>query len=192
MPAHPTSTAFDRLEPGNTTFLMVDFQERLFAAMPGEVGRRYRDRARILLEGAQILGVPVVVTEQYPQGLGPTVPELREWIDTSKVIAKREFSCCDAPGFAPALEALRGRQVVVAGMETHICVFQTVRDLLRQGIPVQVLGDACLSRYKLDWRLGIERCRDVGATVTTVEAVLFDLVGVAVGDGFKAISRTVK
>jgi len=180
-----------RLHADRTTFLLVDFQERLFAAMPAEAGRRHREQARKLLEGAKVLGVPTLATEQYPNGLGPTVPELREWL-TGTPMEKRTFSCADAPSCAGALAGLEGRTVVVAGMETHICVFQTVRDLLARGIPVQVCADACLSRHKMDWKIGLERARGLGVAVTTVEAVLFDLLGAGEGDRFKAVSRVVK
>ncbi len=191
-PRRNLMTATARLDSQHTTLLLIDFQERLYSVMPPDVGHHHRERAHLLLQGARLLGLPILATEQYPQGLGPTLPDLKQWVDPANIVEKREFSCCDSKAFQPHLEGLTGRQVVVLGMEAHICVWQTVRDLRERGLSVHVCVDAILSRHKADYRAAVERFAQVGAVPVTAEAVLFDAVRVAQGDAFKGISRLVR
>ena len=169
--------------------LIVDIQERLAHAMNAQRLDRVLNRTLAAIEGARALELPIVVTEQYPKGLGPTVPALLEKLSGVPRFEKLEFSA-----WSPQVHAaLHGRlDVLVVGMETHVCVFQTVRDLAKAGLRPYLAADAVLSRHELDERVGVELCRDSGAQVTTVEAALFDAMERAGGPVFKAISAAVK
>jgi nicotinamidase-related amidase len=178
-----------RLDRDNTCVLIVDLQEKLLPAMHD--GAACLAAARRLLEGARLLGLPILATEQYPAGLGPTCPEVRgAWEDVAPV-EKTRFSAC----VEPLIEQLRatGRsQVVVAGVEAHVCVQLTVLDLLRLGFRPVVCADAITSRRVPDCQTAIERMRQAGAIVTTVESVLFEMLGEAGGDAFKSLLKIVK
>jgi nicotinamidase-related amidase len=177
-----------RLERNDTALLVVDVQERLAAAMPEPALSRCLNRTRAAILGAQALGLPIVHTEQYPKGLGRTVAQVSELL-AGQPVEKIQFSC----GLDEVLRQFGGRKrVLVAGMETHVCVFQTVRDLAGRGLSPYLLMDAALSRNEEDRRVGVELCRDAGAVVTTVEAALFDLLGKAGTPEFKAVSQAVK
>jgi nicotinamidase-related amidase len=186
-----------KLDPARTAILLVDVQERLCTAMPPATLAQLVKYAQALLGAARELGIPVIATEQYPKGLGPTLPGLRELLPAAP-LAKMTFSCGADPGFAAALEAIRLRlrereaQIVIAGMETHVCVFQTARDLVAAGLEVQVCADAVASRTEEHRRIGLELCRDAGALVTTAETALFDLLGVCGTPAFKKVSQLVK
>lgn len=169
--------------------LIIDVQERLAAAMPQDRLARVINRTQAAIEGAQALGLPIVVTEQYPKGLGPTLPALSQRVPGFAPIEKLEFSA-----FSPQVkDRLGGRSsVLVVGMETHVCVFQTVRALRRAGIAPYLAQDAVLSRTQVDFEVGLGLCQAAGAVLTTVEAALFDALGKAGGDAFKRISAAVK
>jgi hypothetical protein len=177
-------------ELSSTTAVLavIDWQERLFPAMPEGL----RDRA--LAQGANLtwlarsLDIPIVASEQYPRGLGPTLPDL----EISQALPKTTFSAMRDPAFRQALEASGRSQVILSGMETHICVAQTARDLLASALEVWVVADACLSRRRLDWELGLDRMRADGARVVTAEAALFELLGEAAGPIFKELSRRIR
>lgn len=177
-----------RLDPSQTALLLIDWQERLFGVMPEPHRDGGARRAGNLRWLAGELDMPVLVSEQYPRGLGPTLPSL-------EVTDAIEKSCFSALGCAPFMDALKatGRtRVLLSGMETHICVAQTCADLLDAGYAVDVVADACLSRSKLDWRLGLQRMRTDGARLLTTEAVMFELIGAAGTPLFKAVSKRIK
>lgn len=184
------------LSPKDTAVLIIDVQERLCAAMP-EGGAACIKNAGILVDGAAVLGVPVLVTEQYPKGLGHTVPALREKIDAAKapVFEKVEFAAPANPAFQERLDALVAggvRSVVVAGMEAHICVYQSVRALADRGLRVHVASDATCSRSADNAAVARDLWKLAGATVSSTETVLFDLLGAAGTDAFRTISRLVR
>jgi nicotinamidase-related amidase len=184
--------AIEKLDRARITLLVVDIQERLCAAMPQERLGEVLARTAALIEGARVLSIPTRVTEQYSKGLGPTVALLRERLTAASAkppIEKVEFSAA-----VPALTSQLGaqRQVLIAGMETHICVYQTVRDLVGLGHLPVLCADAVLSRSPRDYEVGLQLCRDAGAMVTSVESALFDLLGRAGTPEFKAISAAVK
>lgn len=179
------------LIPETTAFLIVDWQERLCAAMPGEVVARHTKNVTHLLTLAGRLDIPVLATEQYPQGLGPTLEPVRELLPRP-AMAKSAFSAMRDSAVAAAIRDSGRSTVVVCGMETHICVFQTVRDLARSGVAVQVPADAVISRTRDNWNRGLELLRAAGAVVTTTEAVLFDLLKVGQGEVFKEVSRRIR
>jgi nicotinamidase-related amidase len=142
----------------------------------------------VLIEGAKALGVPVVVTEQYPKGLGHTVPEVAEHLNGTEPIEKLCFSATKADGFDT-----HGReQALVCGIETHVCVSQTAHDLLEQGLEVHVPQDAVTSRTAENREVGLRKMERSGAVITSVETALFELLGAAGSDEFKAVQRLVK
>jgi nicotinamidase-related amidase len=145
-----------------------------------------------LLQGIRILGVPVMLTEQNPSGLGPTAPEISALLPDITAIPKFTFSCGGEPRFMDSLQTLSRKQVLIAGIESHVCVYQTSIDLLKSGYEVQVVADCVSSRTEANKKLSIERMRDEGVKVTGTEMVLFELLKVAEGDRFKAISRLIR
>jgi nicotinamidase-related amidase len=173
------------MSAGDTALLVIDVQEKLVAALPER--KRIVWNVRRLLDGAKILGVQIAGTEQYPQGLGPTVPELAERL--GPLPAKLSFSCGGCPGLFSELEQKGIGKVLVAGMETHVCVQQTVLDLLAAGLSAFVAVDAVGSRYEIDHRTALDRMNSAGATLTTTEAALFEWCAVAGAPEFKQISR---
>ncbi len=176
------------LSAAASRLLIVDVQEKLLRLIP--VGPRLVHNCRRLLDGARILGVPAFGTEQYPQGLGPTVEELAARLEPAA--AKTRFSCVEALNWGPAADADNERhQVVVAGMEAHVCVLQTVLDLLAGGYRVYVPADAVASRSKIDWKTALDRMSASGATVTTVESVLFEWCERAGTPQFKEIQKLI-
>ncbi len=182
-----------RADVNRVGLLVVDVQERLAAVMPEKVMEEVAQRVGILLQSAQTLGLPVVVTEQYPKGIGPTVPSVRAHLPAEwTALEKLDFSCWKEPTIANALTQTQRDQWIVCGMETHICVYQTVRDLCEQGMDVFVPEDAVISRAKHNWRIGLEMMARVGACRTSVEAVLFDLLVRAGTPPFKVISKLIK
>jgi nicotinamidase-related amidase len=171
-----------RIPPAETVLVVVDVQE---AFRPYERFAATAERCGKLLAAARITSVPALVTEQYPKGLGHSAPELG--LDGEPVLEKLCFSATRADGFE-----LAGRpRALVCGLESHVCVENTVGDLLADGVLVHVVADACGSRRELDHVLAMERMRQAGATVETLESALFGLLDGAGSDDFKAIQRLV-
>lgn len=176
---------------GRTALLIMDMQEKILPAMADSAG--ILARCRILAEGADILQLPVIVTEQYPQGLGTTVPELREIIPAgAPLLAKRAFSAAAVPGFMDALTATGAQQVLIAGIETHICVLQTALDLLIRGYQVHLVADACGSRTTQNHKNAARRLAAAGGIITNSESALFELLEKAEGEEFKRISKLIR
>jgi len=180
-----------------TALLIVDVQERLASAMVDDARERCVANVARLVRGAGLLHVPIVVTEQYPKGLGRTVAPVLEALAeapaTPDIVEKIEFDACRNPGFGEVLRAgVAGRTLVLCGMEAHICVWQTARGLVSQGFSVHIPIDATCSRDPDNRRIAEGLWRQAGAVVTCTETVLFDLVGSATGDVFKAISHMVR
>lgn len=170
------------LERGRATLVVVDVQEGFRPYTTFEAVARACSQ---LVRGARILGVPRIVSEQYPKGLGHTASEVE--IEDEPIVEKTVFSAARAEGFE-----LSGRtQAIVCGIETHVCVSQTVHDLLEMGIDVHVPADAVGSRHQLDYERGLERLERAGAVVTTVESVLFELLGRAGTPEFKEVQRLI-
>lgn len=180
-----------RLDKEKAVLVVVDVQEKLIPSMPAEVWAQTLKSLRFLVEGAKLLQVPVVATEQYPRGLGPTIPELAAAC-REKVIAKTAFGCCGEPAFLDHLLGLGRPQAVVVGMEAHVCVLQTVLGLLERGYHVHLVRDAVISRGRTDYRGALEIAARAGATVTTAETVLFQLTADSRAPEFKALSALVK
>ena len=150
------------------------------------------DNAQRLLKGVQLLGVPVILTEQNPKGLGPTQAELVQLLPNTPALPKYCFSCSRDPGFAAALTNIKCKQVLLCGIEAHICVYQTAMELLGKGYEVQIVTDVVSSRTPRNRDMALSRLQAEGAKLTTVEMVLFELLGTAENVNFKEISRIIK
>lgn len=175
-----------KLERERACLVVVDVQEAFRKAIPDF--ERIAAATATMVCGAEALGIPIVVTEQYPQGLGETVPEIAEHLPAgSEPIAKTVFSAARAEGF----ELGDRDQAIVCGIETHVCVNQTVLDLLDRGIGVHVVADAVGSRTAANRALGLGKAERAGAWLTSVETALFELLGEAGGERFKAVQRLV-
>ncbi len=153
---------------------------------------RVLDNAVRLIRGASILNVPVFATEQYPKGLGPTVPAVADLLGDSAPFEKTTFSACDAAGFGGALEKRQISQAILCGIEAHVCVTMTCLDLLRAGLLVYVVADAVSSRTPENRVAGLERMRDAGAVVGCTEMALFELLRQAGTSEFKEVLALVK
>jgi nicotinamidase-related amidase len=181
------------IDCSETALVIIDIQERLAAVMPAEVLAAVRKNVEILISAAQALGVPVVVSEQYPKGLGPTLAPLAQLLpEGTPVCEKLEFSAMGAEGFVDVLHTRGAKHIILTGMEAHVCVLQTVIDLTEAGYHVWVLRDAVCSRTKLNWRTGLELAERAGAVVASTETVLLLLLGRAGTPEFKKISRLIK
>jgi nicotinamidase-related amidase len=175
-----------KLDPERTTLVVVDVQEGFRKAIPDF--ERVAKATATLVEGGEAIGIPIVVTEQYPKGLGETASEVAEHLPEGiEALEKVVFSAADAEGFD-----LGGRdQALVCGIETHVCVNQTVLDLLDAGTEVQVAEDAVGSRTEENKRVGLHKMEKAGATLTSVETALFELLGRAGTDEFKAVQKLI-
>ncbi len=187
-PMPPVPRSPELMSVGQTALVVVDVQEKLLPHIANR--RRVAWNVRRLIDGAQILGLPVVATEQYPRGLGPTVPELAERLGS--IPSKLTFSGCGCPGLFDDLQARGIHKLLVCGIEAHVCVQQTVLDLLGAGWRVYVAADAVGSRYDFDYQMALRRMDSAGATLTTTEAALFEWCEVAGTPVFKEISRLVR
>ena len=170
---------------GDAALLVVDVQEKLVPAIANHA--RVVWNVRRLIDGAKILGLPVISTEQYPRGLGPTVGELADRL--GPVPSKLTFSCGGCPELFEQLQSSGIHKILVCGMEAHVCVQQTVLDLLADGWRVYVAADAVGSRFEVDYRTALQRMDSSGVTLTTTEAALFEWCEVAGTPEFKQISR---
>ncbi len=178
------------LNKDNSVLVIIDIQDRLVAALSEDTIVK---KSAILAEAARILGVPVVVTEQYPQGLGPTVSALKEKFSSeTPIVEKTAFSALQEPSFKSVLESTGRKRVIICGIETHVCVHQSAADLLDAGYEVYVAKDACASRNKYEFKMGIERMQSNGAKISCVEIILFEWLRGAKAPNFKEIQALIK
>lgn len=178
------------LRPESTALLVIDVQERLLPVMHDSellIGNCQR-----LIEGACILNIPILITEQYPKGLGTTVPALKEVAGEFTPYEKLHFSCCGHLPFQETIEDMQREQILVCGIEAHVCVLQTTLDLLASDCQVHVVADAVSSRNKNNCQLALERMRGEGAVISTTESALFELLEQAGTASFKSISKLVR
>jgi nicotinamidase-related amidase len=173
------------MSPGDTALLVIDAQEKLLPAIPD--GKKIVWNIRRLIDGAKALCLAIAGSEQYPKGLGPTVPELAERL--GPLPSKLTFSCGGCPGIFAELEAKGISKVLLTGIEAHVCVQQTALDLLAAGWSVFVAVDAVGSRFEIDYRTALDRMNAAGATLTTTESALFEWCRVAGTPEFKQISQ---
>ena len=178
------------LNKEQAVLVVIDVQGKLATLM--QKSEKLFENINRMIEGARALDIPIVWTEQIPEKLGETVPEIKKTLDGVELLKKTTFSCCGGPGFNEKLEQLGRKQILVTGIETHICVYQTCMDLLEKGFEVHLVKDATSSRLKHNYKLGVERIKDAGAVLTSVEMSLFEMQKVAEGDTFKKIIQIVK
>ncbi|WP_369384883.1 isochorismatase family protein [Methylobacillus glycogenes] len=171
--------------------VIIDVQEKLAAAMQAEPLAQLVRNCGILLQAAALLEIPRLYTEQYPKGLGSTVAELTPWLQAAPRIEKTAFSCAEVPAFRSHLTSDRP-QLILAGMEAHICVLQTAIGLQQLGHQVIVAEDAVLSRKPKHKRNALARLQHAGIMVSNTESIVFEWLGRAEGDAFKAISRLIR
>ena len=178
------------LELNSTILIVIDVQGKL-AQLMYEKDVLFNNLQKII-KGIQVLDIPIIWNEQIPEKLGPTILEIKNLLSDMKPLAKISFSCCGNENFRKKLETLNRKQVLVIGIETHVCVYQTVMDLLKLGYDVHVVADAVSSRTLENKQIGLEKMKELGANLTTVEMALFELLKVAEGVNFKEIIGIVK
>lgn len=177
-------------KPASSQILLIDMQEKLASAMPQDAMQRVSQRASHLLQAAQQMQVPVIVSEQYPKGLGATLPSLAAHT-SAQPVSKLAFSCCQVPAITRQLVSDKP-QLVLMGMEAHICVLQTAIDLLARGKQVFVCEDAVISRDALHQHNALQRMRDAGCIITNSESVIFEWLGSAQSEHFKSLSQLIR
>jgi len=178
-----------KLDAADSVFLLIDLQSNLAVAMKKEVYANCENNVNLIVSSCESMKVPVVVTEQYSKGLGNTVDPVKARLkEQYKPIDKLTFSCCGDPVFQSAFSKLNKKYVIVAGIESHVCVLQSVVDLIAQGYFVHVISDAVCSRFKIDWKNAMKYMRDAGAVITTTEIAVFQLLQKAGTPEFKVVS----
>ncbi len=178
------------LTTSKTALLIIDIQERILPVI-NDYNSVVKNTIK-LIQGFKVLGIPIFYTEQYPKGLGPTVKSIKDELQEAEAIQKLSFSCSGAGDFFETLKNKQLSQICICGIEAHVCVQQTVLDLLENGFQVNVAADATSSRKVKDYEIALTRMRHYGAEVTTVEAMLFELMNVCGTNIFKQISKIVK
>ena len=180
------------LSRSESLLLVVDVQERLFPSMDSELRDSVARNLKVLGTAARRLALPIMLSEQYPKGLGHTLPELREALGQLAPVEKVTFSCCETPAFAAELKATGRTQVVLTGIEAHVCVLMTGLDLIGLGYQVHVVADATCSRTRQNWQLALDQLRQSGAVVTSTESVLFQLLRRSDAEEFREIQALIK
>ncbi|MDD3012113.1 MAG: isochorismatase family protein [Candidatus Gastranaerophilales bacterium] len=179
------------LNISNSLLLIVDIQEKLINAQFEK--EKIAKNAAILAEAANILKIPTVVSEQYPKGLGSTIIQVKERLSAdTKFFEKTSFSCVEEEGFPEFIRIFNKKQIFICGMESHVCVHQTVSGLLTEGYEVHIIQDAITSRKKWEYKTGLQRMINSGAVPTSVEIALFELLKNAKHPDFKAIQNLIK
>lgn len=173
-----------------TALLVVDIQDRLFPHiyMKDELVKNLQ----MLIRGAQILEIPIIYSEHAPDKIGKTIPEITQRLTDLKPISKITFSCCADSVFMQKLSELSKKSILIAGIETHICVYQTAMDLVNLGHEAQVVSDCVSSRTAHNKVIGLERIKEAGASLTSVETVLCELLKVTQGEKFSEILKLLK
>ncbi len=183
------------VKPPRTALVVIDVQERLAAAMPDAVRAQVERNLAALIAAAGRFELPILVSEQYPRGLGRTTPAVQAALDLVRDVCffeKIDFAATASPAWPVAVGDRLINRWLVTGMETHVCVFQTVRALREDAGAVHVVADACASRTKANWKSGLALAAAAGAVVTNTETVVFDLLGRAGTDDFRALSKLIK
>lgn len=180
------------LDAEQSVLLVIDVQERLVKAMDQQVLGQLTANTAILLESAAELKIPALITEQYVKGLGETVPELLAKAADAPRFEKMSFSCCGSPEFVEKLRATGRRQIVITGMESHVCVLQTALELLDAGYTVHLVQDAVMSRSRQNWKTARRIVQQAGGVLTCTESVLFQWLKVAGTESFKKLSKLVR
>ena len=178
------------IRASDSALIVIDMQERLVPAM--QAPARTIKNTRLLLQAAEKTGVPALLTEQYPQGLGHTIPQIVEAAGDSPILSKMHFSCMEDPGFLKAFKALDRPQAILVGMEAHICVVQTAASLVEEGYQVFVVSDATASRTIESEAACLARLNAGGVSIVTTEMVVFEWLGQAGTAAFKEMLPLIK
>jgi len=178
------------LSARDSILVIIDIQEKLARVM--EKRQSVIKNVQNLIEMCKLFTIPIIITEQYPKGLGQTVEEIRNVLPEYKPIEKLSFNCCEESIFLETIKGYNKKNILLTGMETHICVLQTALGLLREGYHVHVVSDAVCSRSWENHQTGIEFIRSAGAVITCTETVLFQNLKIAGTEEFKVISKLVK
>ena len=173
-----------------TALVIIDVQEKLSRVMHEK--EKLFENLQKLVKGAKLLNIPIIITEQNPNGLGPTVSEIAPLLTDIKPVTKFSFSCCSEEPFLRQLEMLNRKQVLLAGIETHVCVYQTAVDLIEAGYEVHTIVDCVSSRTLENKNLALDKMKSEGANLTSVEIALFELLKTAANPKFKELSKIVK
>ncbi len=179
-----------RILSDDTCFILIDVQERLFPHIDQHL--ELLDKLKVLVQGIHLLRLPMLVTEQYTKGLGTTIPALAELLSEVEIFEKMSFSCCDEPRLMIKLHETQKQNVVLAGIEAHVCVLQTVLDLRENGYNPIVVADAVSSRRAFDKQIALDRIKREGGIITTTESLLLELCRTSATDTFKRISALIK
>jgi nicotinamidase-related amidase len=178
------------LNKDNSVLVIVDIQDKLAVVM--EQKEKVTKNCLHIIETAKLLGIPMILTEQYPKGLGQTISGIKEALPEYNPLEKVTFDCCKGDGFLQKIASLRKTHIILTGMETHVCVLQTCLGLMGKGYFVHLVSDAVCSRKKDDFKTGRKMMRDAGAVLTCTETVLFQLLEKAGTPEFKAISKRIR
>jgi nicotinamidase-related amidase len=179
-----------RLKRNETAAIVIDVQEKLFPLIHEH--DQLAKNMSILIQGLKILGIPLLVTQQYTKGLGETISTIKEAIGDYRHIEKMSFSCCGDEGFMSELKKLNKKNVILMGIESHVCVLQTALDLIAENFQPVLIEDCVSSRKPNDKRIAVKRIKQAGAIVSTYESILFELTEVSGTDLFKSIVKLVK
>ena len=180
----------DLLDEDNSLLIVIDVQEKLVSAVNGN---SVADKTAKLVNAAHILNIPIIVSKQYPKGLGNTVEKVKEVMpETAHVLEKTSFSLLKESGFLEKLKEYNKKQIVLCGIETHICVYQTAIELVNAGFEVVVVKDACASRNNYEFNLGIDSMQSGGARISCLEIVLFEWLKSAHHPKFKEVQALIK
>ena len=174
----------------DSVLMVIDMQGNLYESMQDK--QFLLENVQKLIGGMQVFGIPVIITEQIPEKLGPTIDPVAALLPDARRIPKSDFSCCGDEKIMKALKAAERQQVLLCGIETHVCVYQTAVDLLGFGYDVHLVADAVSSRTILNREIGIEKMRDEGARLASTEMVLFELIRSADDPKFREIFKIVK
>lgn len=178
------------LSSGRVVMVVVDVQEKLIPHI-WEKEKIIRNM-QILIKGMKILDVPILLTEQYPEGLGKSIPGIRNLLPDVSAISKMTFDCCGNENFMDRINGLKRKQILLCGIESHVCIYQTAIGLRSEGYEVDVVADSVSSRTEGNKEIALQKMRDSGVGITSVETVLFELLKTAEGKEFKEILKLVR
>ena len=180
------------MERDRAILIVIDMQEALMKQMDQEVAKRTIRNIKTNIFFAKEMGIPIILTEQYPKGLGRTIREIKADLEHLVPIEKLSFSCCGERLFNERLNEINRKQIIMTGIETHVCVLQTTNDLLEKGFEVHVIADAICSRRKLDWEIALRWMEKKGAFISTTEIIAFQLLKEAGTEEFRRLSKLLK
>lgn len=178
------------LSQEDSVLMVIDMQGNLYESMQDKPF--LLENVRKLIRGMQVFGIPVIVTEQIPEKLGPTIEPVVSLLPDAPRIPKSDFSCCGDEKIMKALKAAERRQVLLCGIETHVCVYQTARDLLARGLQVAVAADAVSSQSVRDREIALQRMRDIGAQIMTAEMIMFEVLREARTPDFQRVAEVLR